>query len=139
MPPINPENSLVQIGTADTGPFATIIDLDTYNWDRSRAQGESRKVFGNPAPYVQPGSKDSTYGLAGLYAPSDTDGQNVLEDAYENGTDVWLQVLPDGSDGWAEKCKVTRYAGNGAANDQDFVEVQFELQGDGVITPVVGT
>ncbi len=139
MPPINPETSLVQIAAAAEGPFATIADLDNYNWDRSRAQGQQRRVFGNPAPYVQPGSKDSTYGLSGLYNPADTNGQNVLEDAYENGTDIYLQVLPDGEDGWMEKCKVTRYAGNGAANDQDFVEVQFELQGDTVITPVAGT
>lgn len=135
MPAIDVSTSLVKIGAAVDGPFATIADLTTYDWSHTAADVTKTFVFGNPDAYVKAGDKDHSYGLAGLYSPEDTGGQNVLKTAYGAGSDVWLQVIPDGTDGWMEKCKVTEYSGS-AARDGDYVEVAFQLEGVGTTVDV---
>lgn len=133
----------IKVGAAEAGPFAIISEISGGTNTRGVEGTARRYVFNSAAARVKAGRKTSSYTFDGLLDMTDTDGQNVLEDAYANGTDVWVQFLPDSTagvgikQGWAEKCKVTGYEAT-SEKEGDFVGVSFTLEGDGVQTDVVG-
>lgn len=59
--------------------------------------------------------------------------QNPLRAAWDNDSDVWVQILPEGdalgARGWRVKCKVLDYDVTGE-RDGEFIAVSFSLEGD---------
>jgi hypothetical protein len=142
---IDVTNSIVQVAAESAGPYATISDV--RSWDGTHGEeSETRvRVFGRADPYVRAGDDTDEYSLSGLYNPDDTNGQNVLRDAKDNRTTVFLRVIPDGFDpetedlapgatGYTQECRVSEYGESGDA-DGDFVECDFAARGVGTRTP----
>lgn len=130
---INPEDTLVLVGASSAGPFAPIADMDAMDNTRTRGDVRRRFVFGSDAAYIKPGDKESSYTISGFYNPADTNGQNVIEAAFESGDDIVIVVAPDGAAGWMEEGKVTEYTVS-AEREGEYVEVSFTFEGNGVRT-----
>jgi hypothetical protein len=137
MPVIDSENTIIEVGATAEGTFAQIDNLTGYTATHGREAETRTRVFGREDAYVKPGERSSTYDINGLYDPADTDGQNVLRDAYESGEDVYLRVLHDGEAGYLQGVKVTEYSDSATA-DGEYVEVSFSATsttGKTTVTP----
>lgn len=134
--PIDLQDTVVKVAAPGATPvFATIANVRGYNATHG-TEGEARvRVFGQASPYVRAGTLTDSYSLNGLYDPADTGGQNVLRTARDNGTTVLLQVLPNGTAGYQQECRVTEYTDSGDA-DGEYVEASFDLEAVGARTTV---
>lgn len=134
MPPIDVSGVLVQIATAEAGPYATIQDVQSYGATHGTEDAARVRVFGKATPYLRAGDDVDDYDLSGLYNPDDTGGQNILRTARDNRTTVWLRIMPtgdtSGDKGYKQQCNVTEYSDSGDA-DGDYVECSFTLEGVG--------
>lgn len=72
--------------------------------------------------------KDATYQLTGFYE-TDATGQGAIRAAYEAGSEIWIQFLPDGVAGWKQAFTVGTYE-IGAAPD-GAITVSIDLEGTG--------
>lgn len=140
--PYSAELALVKISATEAGTYANVVDVTGFSWTHGREGTTITRVLGNANGYVKAGGKTNTYTIDGLLDLEDANGQNILETAYNNGTDVWVQFLVDPNaavgdrEGWAAQCKVTEYSGSVAA-DGEQVECSFSLEGTGVTTDIV--
>lgn len=142
MPPINTEYSLVRVATVEAGPYNTIQLLRSLTSPRSREGSARVYVMGATEAKQKAGRKVNTYELDGLLDLSDTTGQTVLRDAYENDTYIFAQLIYNDAattgqpEGVQAKVKVTQFAVSGE-REGDFVGVSFTLEGTGVTTELV--
>jgi predicted secreted protein len=135
MPPINATEVVIKVGATDTGPFASIANLTGYTATHSREAETRTRVFAREDAYVKQGDKETSYDLNGLYDTADTEGQNVLRDAYEDETEIYLQVLHDGANGYQQAVQISEYSDSGEA-DGEYVEVSFTAISAGAKTDV---
>lgn len=137
--PLDVSDVLVQVAAVEAGPFATIEDIQSYSGTHGTEEATRTRVFGKAQPHVRAGDDTDDYDLSGLYNPDDTGGQNVLRDARDNRTTVWLRVMPTGDTvgaaGYLQECNVTEYSDSGDA-DGDYIECAFSLEGVGPKTNV---
>lgn len=135
--PIDLQDTIIQV-SADDATYANIANATGYSATHG-TDGETRiRVFGAANPYVRAGELVDSYSIDGLYDPADTNGQNILRTARDNGTTVFLKVLPDGADGYKQECRVLEYTDNGEA-EGDYVECSFSLEATGTKSAVAST
>lgn len=77
------------------------------------------------------GLKDVSYSLSGFYDSTDTNGQIALRTAWLNDSTVYVGFLPDGTDGWEQKVKVSTFEISGGVDG--VLELSIELEGDDAI------
>lgn len=135
--PIDVQDSVIKVSLPPpaVASFATIQNVQGWNGTHGTEGGARTRVFGKATPYVRAGDLVDTYSLSGLYDPADTNGQNILRSARDNGTTVLLQVLPNGTAGYQQECTVTEYTDSGDA-DGEYVECSFDLEAVGPRTAV---
>jgi predicted secreted protein len=80
------------------------------------------------------GLKDASYSFAGNWEPGDTTGQVALRNSWLNDTEIWVQHLPDGVNGFKQQIRVSSFSIGAEVNDK--IGVTFEAQGTGVISAV---
>jgi hypothetical protein len=142
---VDVQNSVVQVAATAEGPYATIADIRTWQGTHGEESETRTRVLGRANAYVRGGDDTDEYALGGLYNLDDTNGQNVLRDAKDNRTTVFLRVIPDGFDpetealvpggrGYTQECRVSEYSDSGDA-DGEYVEVDFSARGVGTRTP----
>ncbi len=126
-------DSIVSVATTSGGTYNAVDGLTGY--------GMSRK--GNPiditligAEFIErmQGLKDASYSLSGFYEPADTTGQVVIEDAWMNNTDLFVKVLPDGTNGFRQQVVVDSFDTDGEADGG--VELSIELSGAAAMVAV---
>lgn len=114
------------------GTYTRIEDMTS--WDGTHgSEGSTRtRVFGKADPYVRAGDNTDEYSLEGLYNPEDTNGQNILRDAKDAGSDIYIAILDDetAETGYTQKIKVTEYTDSGAA-DGEYIQCTFSAEGNG--------
>jgi hypothetical protein len=137
---IDPKATAVYVGASAEGSWGLITDLDTVGLSYGKDAERRRFVFGQEAPYIKAGEKTWGAEMSGLYNPEDTAGQNVLRDAYDDDTTVFLAVVQSGgeydggdfdvadADGYVIEATITSYSEN-RTGDGDFVEVSFTAAG----------
>lgn len=113
-----------------TPSFSDISDITNYEATHGSEEPSEVRVFHQAEPHVRGGGKTDEYSMDGLLNLSDTNGQNVLRDAYESGDPILLRILPDGTNGWYQPVIVTEYSDSGEA-DGDFVRVSFAARRSG--------
>lgn len=135
--PIDVQDAVIKVSAPPPAVASFAVIANVSGWAGTHGtEGEARvRVFGRATPYVRAGDVVDTYSLSGLYDPADTNGQNILRTARDNGTTVLLQVLPNGTAGYQQECRVTEYTDEGDA-DGEYVECSFELEAVGARTAV---
>jgi hypothetical protein len=143
--PFDPETTVLMVAAAEAGPYAIIADLSSYDATHGEEDEIKTRVFGRATPYRRAGNDTDEYSLSGLYNTDDTDGQNVLRDAKDNRTTVFIRVLPggwdpdteeivSGAEGYQQECRVTQY-GDSGESDGEWVQCSFQLRDYGVRVP----
>jgi predicted secreted protein len=72
--------------------------------------------------------------LGGFYNPTDTNGQAAIRSAFLNDTSLFIQFLPDGSTGFKQEVKVSKF--EVSAGVDGTVEVSIDLEGSDAISLV---
>ena len=121
---------VVQVATGSTATYATVADLNSATMTHA---GNTIDVSEMGVDYVQKilGLKDVSYSLGGFYAPTDTNGQVRIRNAWLNDTALWIKFLPDGSTGFKQAVKVASFEISGSADGA--VELSVDLEGDGAV------
>ena len=125
--------------TGGAGTYALIQDATNFNATHGGADVRETFVFDKSSPHVRTGDNTDEYSIQGLYNPADTNGQNVLRSARDNGTTVFLGIIHDNTsgaeEGYTQEVRVTQYSESGDRAG-DYIEAGFEARGVGDKTTI---
>jgi len=107
------EDAIIHTGTA-ASPTTPVYGINSYTAPRSRPE-TVRKYFMMAAQTFVGESEDSI-NLQGDYNQGDP-GQDILRAAYIAGTEVYIKILPDGTNGFEQKCRVSQAELRGPSPD----------------------
>lgn len=110
------------------GSFEPVSDLNSYNHSVS-AQINQFPVFQRAAAHGVPAADEVTLTLSGLYSVGDS-GQGIIRTAKAGGTNCFIQLLPDGTNGILGEYRVASITQSGTPNDPANVDFEFALAGD---------
>lgn len=131
--PVQGEDLVISVSATAIGAKTHVNGLNRYSTRKTRAVNRT-PVFMRVAPYISRGAPDWTFDLTGLLIPDDP-GQQILRDAEEAGTSVFLTVLPDGLNGSMQEVLVGQLSHDG--DPENLQTYGFSLTG--VDTPTVVT
>lgn len=104
MPITSGEDFALKVETAPNN-FVTVNDMHAYS-KTSRTDAAQFKVFQKTVPYtLQDTNRQHTFTVSGYLSIGDA-GQQALINAELNRTTVKIQVLPDGTNGFAQTVRV---------------------------------
>ena len=122
-----------KVGTTSGGTFYTVAGVKQSPLELDGAVIDDSE-FGVDWQQKLQGLKNFKVSLSGSYRPSDTNGQVAIRSAFINGTELWVQILPDGSNGFKGQVIVTKFAVEPSVDGMSSVSI--ELEGTGAITLV---
>ena len=93
--PHNPKLSRVRVSTTSGGVYSNVGYVRSAEIVRGTEGDTTLRWMGGDA--ARPGDKTLEGSLPTWWDNADTNGQQVLETAYTNGTVVWLQFCPLGT------------------------------------------
>lgn len=123
---------VVQVSTDDI-TYNTVAEINDYS-SPFDADNIDVTVFGEDFIKRIQGLKDATWSLSGFYDQADTNGQIAIRSAWLNDSDLYIQVLPDGTNGFKQKVKVSSFETSAAVDGA--VEVSIDLEGTETISIV---
>lgn len=107
------EDAIIRFGL--TAPPTTEV-LGINSWDAPSQRPETtRKYFMMPAQTFV-GAPEDTFQLQGDYNQADP-GQVAIRSAYRSGAEGYLEILPDGTNGFYQKVRVTQAPHRGPSPD----------------------
>jgi hypothetical protein len=118
------EDAIINVGVT-TGPTTPVYGINSYTAPRTRPE-TVRKYFMMAAQTFVGSSEDSVQ-LQGDYNQADP-GQDILRAAYIAGTTVFVEILPDGTNGFEQECRVSQAELSGPSPD-DPPGTTFQLVG----------
>ncbi|MBV9772644.1 MAG: hypothetical protein JO040_01760 [Gemmatimonadetes bacterium] len=124
---------VVKVGTVSTGPFNLVQELKDASFSQSGSNQDVSTFDFDWVKRVQ-GLKDGSYSLSGFYNPTDTNGQVAIRNAWLNDTVLFVQYLPNATNGFQQEVKVSKFDIKASANGA--TELSVELEGNGPITAV---
>lgn len=80
------------------------------------------------------GLKDYKITLTGSYRDDDTNGQLAIKSALLNDTDLFAQVLPDGTTGFQGQVRVAKFSVEPTV--EGIIGVSIDLEGTGALTEI---
>lgn len=115
------------------GAYNDVTGMKSISMNQS---GENLDVTTMTASYIAriQGLKDATYSLSGNWEPTDTNGQVAIRNAWLNDSELWVQILPDGSTGFKQQVRVSAFTIEIAVDG--VASVSIELEGTGAIAAV---
>lgn len=106
--PIQGQDLIVKVeDPAAPGTFVAVENMNTLNKSKTRPVVTER-VFGKAVPLRTEGTPDEPYTIGGFVTLADP-GAKILLDAEKARTIVNVKILPDGTNGWTQKCYVHAY------------------------------
>ena len=76
--------------------------------------------------------KDASYDLKGFYNMADTTGQLAVRTALINDTELWVEMLPDGTTGFKQQVLVSKFTVASPVNG--VISCDITLEGTGVVS-----
>jgi len=128
-------SSRVKVSTTAGGAGTYTNVAEVRDWALNEA-GQNVDVSNLDAAYAQriQGMKDLTWSVNGFWKPGDTSGQVAIRNAWLNDSELWVQVLPDGTTGFKQQVRVASF--NITAGTDGAVEFSAELEGTGAVAAV---
>lgn len=126
-------DALITAATTTGGTYNTVEGLTSFKMGR---KGNNIDITTLGKDYVTrfQGLKDITYSLSGLRLTSDTTGQGRILTAWEDGSELHIKVLPDGTNGHKQQVVVSSFDEEGSADSE--VGLSIELEGSDTITAI---
>lgn len=122
-----------KVGTTSGGTFYNVAGLKQSSIELDGAVIDDSE-FGVDWQQKLQGLKNFKVSMSGSYRPADTNGQVAIRSAFVNDTELWVQVLPDGTNGFKGKVIVTKFSVEPAVDGISSVSI--ELEGTGAVTIV---
>lgn len=126
-------STLVKVSTSSGSGYNTVAGLKSANHSIDAAAIDDNE-FGVVWVQKIQGLKDGKLSLSGQYRPSDTTGQVVIQTSLLDDSDLFVEVLFDGTNGWRQQMRCSKFAAD--ASLEGIVGVSIELEGTGAITAV---
>lgn len=118
------EDAVIHVGITSS-PATPVYGINSYTAPRSRPE-TVRKYFMMAAQTFVGESEDSIQ-LQGDYNQADA-GQDIIRAAYISGDEIWVKILPDGTNGFTQKVRVSQAELRGPSPD-DPPGTTFQLVG----------
>lgn len=115
MPALAARKALFKVSTTADGSFATVLGIKNVTFSRD-GQLIDTSSFGEDWKSALVGMLDATLDIQGNYRPDDTGGQVVMDTAFTAGSDLFIQWLPDGTNGWQMQVMMTKFATDGGVD-----------------------
>lgn len=122
--------------STDGTTWNTIKDLNDASMS---IEGDNQDIstFGSDFIKRLQGLKDASYSLSGFYNNTTGDGQKEIQEALLNDTELHVQFLPDGVNGFQQEVKVSSM--EPSAGVDGTIENSLELEGTDAVTLVSGS
>lgn len=115
------------------GAYTVVADINKATMNRDGAQLDITSFSDSDIKRIL-GLRDSSYDLAGFYNSGDTNGQNAIDAAAVAGSELWVQFLPNGVNGWKQQVMVPKFSVSSAVSGTNDLAIQ--LVGTGPITAI---
>ncbi|MBA3853333.1 MAG: hypothetical protein C0503_02900 [Gemmatimonas sp.] len=133
MPGIAGKLNRAKVGLTSGGTFYNVAGLKSSSIELDGAVLDDSE-FGVDWQQKLQGLKNFKISMSGSYRADDTNGQVSIRSAFINDTELWAQVLPDGTNGFKGKVIVTKFGVEPSVDG--ITSVSIELEGTGAITIV---
>lgn len=129
------KNTLVKVSTTagGAGAYTTVDEIQSVDFNESGASIDVTKFDDDWISRIQ-GLKDCKWSLKGFWDPADTNGQLAIRNAWLNDTELWVQILPNGTTGFKQQVLVSSF--NISTGVSGVAEVSIDLEGTGAIAAV---
>ncbi len=124
---------VVKFKTSESGPAEPIGGINNVSLSDGRANIDVT-TFGAKNIERIAGLLDHPVTVSGFFEANDP-GQQAIRDNYLNGTDLWIQILPDGTNGFEVKVLVSSF--EISASVDGAVEFNAELESTGGVSEVL--
>jgi predicted secreted protein len=123
-------DAVISVATTSGGSYSILDGISGFGMSR---KGNSIDITLIGADYIErmAGLKDASYSLSGFYLPADT-GQGMIETSWMDRSDLFVKVLPDGTNGFIQQVVVDSFDTDGEADGP--VELSCELSGAAAMT-----
>ena len=127
------KNLVIKVCTTLSGTYYTIGSANDASMS---LEGDNQDITAFGENYINriQGLKDVSYSVSGFYDSADTNGQTVIKTALINDSALYVQFLPDGTNGWKQAVKVSSFEISGSVDG--VVEFSVEFEGSDDITAV---
>jgi len=122
--------------STDDATYYTVAGVNDASLSRGGEVLDDTAFMDNPDGFRSRliGLRDWSINASGDYDGTDTNGQVAILSAWENGTALYVQYLPDGTSGVKGQCVVESFEQNGDVAGKE--QMSFVLQADGALSAV---
>lgn len=124
----------VKVATTTGGVYSTVVGIANATMSRQGQTVDVTTLTDSDIVRIL-GIRDCTFTIDGNWESADTTGQDVIRSAYENDTALFVQFLPNGTAGFKQEVKVSKFEIAGASGAGK-VSISIELQGTGAVSTV---
>jgi predicted secreted protein len=127
------KNFKIKVGTSSGGSFNAMLGMDDGTMNLSATNVDTSE-FGDSFMERLQALKDASYDFKGHYNAADATGQAVVQSAFLNDTALWGQFLPDGTTGFKQEMKVSKFSIGVPVNG--VCSLDLTIEGTGVFSTV---
>lgn len=127
------KTSSITVSTTTGGTYYALAGVKSFNHSIDGTNIDDSEMGVAWVQRIQ-GLKDGKLSIQGARRTDDTNGQNVLLSSFLNDTDLFVKMLPNGTVGYKQQMRVSKFAVDAAVEDR--VNLSIELDGTGAITAV---
>ena len=126
------EDAVISACATEAGTYEPISDINSYTYNVNR-NVNNFPVFQRTTAHGVAAAREVALTLSGFYSLADS-GQDLIRDGEAAGTNVFVKLLPDGTNGIQLECRVASIQHSGTPDAPG--EVSFEFAAAGVPTAV---
>ena len=131
MPSTAGKIALITAATTFGGTYNTVLGIKSFSHTIEGATIDDSEMNIAWVQRIQ-GLKDGKLSLQGAYRSDDTTGQTRIRDSLINDTSLFIKVLPNGTAGWLQQFRCSKFAVDASVDDK--ANLSIELEGTGAIT-----
>lgn len=131
MPGLAGKLNRAKVGPTTGGTFTNVAGLKQSSIELDGATLDDSE-FGVDWQQKLQGLKNFKISMSGTYRPTDTLGQVAIRSSFISDTELWAQVLPDGTTGFKGRVICTKFSVDPSVDGISSVSI--ELEGTGAIT-----
>ena len=133
MPSVAGKSSAIKVSTTTGGVYFSVAGVKSFSHSIDGTNVDDSEMGVSYVQRIQ-GLKDGKLSIQAARRTDDTNGQSVILTSFLNDTDLFVQMLPNGTVGYKQQMRVSKFAVDASVEDK--VNVSIELEGTGTITAV---
>ena len=122
------EDAVISVCATVGGVYDVVSDLNAYTYNKTRNVNQF-SVFQRANAHGVAAAREIALTLSGYYSVLDS-GQDLIRTSEDTGANIFVKLLPDGTNGITLECRVASVNHSGTPDDP--AEVSFEFAAAGV-------